>query len=75
MLRADILQKINVTEPVVHVVDKEVRPMLKLLTGEDPNAMTMMMINMKIRSILNNVWCPRSKGNLVCSRHGQTLCT
>ena len=63
MLSADILRKIDVTEPVLKIVDKEVRPMLKMLTGDDPNAMTMMMINMKIRGMLNNV-VPGAKATL-----------
>jgi ABC-type transporter Mla maintaining outer membrane lipid asymmetry permease subunit MlaE/ABC-type uncharacterized transport system YnjBCD ATPase subunit len=55
MLSADILRKVNVTEPVLGVISKEVPPMIKMLTGDDPNAMTMMMINLKIRGMLNNV--------------------
>lgn len=63
MLSSDILKRLNVTDPVLEIVDKEVRPMLKMLTGDDPNAMTMMMINMKIRSMLNNV-VPGAKATL-----------
>jgi ABC-type transporter Mla maintaining outer membrane lipid asymmetry permease subunit MlaE len=63
MLSSDILKRLNVTDPVLEIVDKEVRPMLKMLTGDDPNAMTMMMINLKIRSMLNNV-VPGAKATL-----------
>jgi len=63
MLSSDILKRLDVTDPVLEIVDKEVRPMLKMLTGDDPNAMTMMMINLKIRSMLNNV-VPGAKATL-----------
>ena len=34
MLSSDILRKIDVTDPVLEIVNKEVKPMLKMLTGE-----------------------------------------
>ena len=63
MLSSDILQRLDVTDPVLEIVNKEVKPMLKMLTGDEPNAMTMMMINLKIRSMLNNV-VPGAKATL-----------
>eukprot|EP00550_Attheya_septentrionalis_P002045 CAMPEP_0198290404 /NCGR_PEP_ID=MMETSP1449-20131203/8292_1 /TAXON_ID=420275 /ORGANISM="Attheya septentrionalis, Strain CCMP2084" /LENGTH=592 /DNA_ID=CAMNT_0043988909 /DNA_START=29 /DNA_END=1807 /DNA_ORIENTATION=- len=63
MLSADILQRIDVTEPVIEIVDKEVKPLLKLITGQESNAMTMMMVKMKVRSMLNTV-LPDAKANL-----------
>lgn len=63
MLSSDILRRIDVTEPVLAIVDKEVRPLIKMLTSEDPGAMTMMMINMKVRGMLNSV-VPGTKATL-----------
>ena len=63
MLSSDILQRLDVTDPVLEIVNKEVKPMLKMLTGDEPNAMTVMMINLKIRSMLNDV-VPGAKATL-----------
>jgi len=63
MLSSDILQKIDVTETVSNIIQKEVKPLIKLLTGEDPGGMTMMMINMKVKSMLNAA-IPEAKAKL-----------
>jgi len=63
MLSCDILQRIDVTEHVLDIVSKEVRPLVKMLTGEEANALTMMMINMKIKGMLNTVM-PEAKAKL-----------
>lgn len=53
MLTADVLQRLDVTDPVIQLVDTEVRPMIKMLTGEDPNALTMWGVRMKVKGMLN----------------------
>eukprot|EP00977_Amphora_coffeiformis_P009296 scaffold2103_cov185-Amphora_coffeaeformis.AAC.41 len=53
MLTADVLKRLDVTDPVIQLVDTEVRPMIKMLTGEEPNAFTMFGVRMKVRGMLN----------------------
>lgn len=63
MLSSDILSRIDVTDQVLEIVDQEVRPMLKFITGQEDNSMTMMMVKMKIRSMINTVM-PQAKASL-----------
>ena len=63
MLSCDILRRINVTNQVVGIVDQEVRPLLKLLTGEDANPMMMMMIKAKVKTMLDTA-VPEAKATL-----------
>jgi ABC-type transporter Mla maintaining outer membrane lipid asymmetry ATPase subunit MlaF/ABC-type transporter Mla maintaining outer membrane lipid asymmetry permease subunit MlaE len=53
MLSADSLRRLDVTEPVLHLVDQEVRPLIKMLTGEEPNTFHLLGVRMKVRSMLN----------------------
>lgn len=53
MLTADVLERLDVTDPVIQLVDTEVRPLIQMLTGEAPSAFTMMGVRMKVRSMLN----------------------
>ena len=63
MLSSDILRRIDVTAQVLTIVDKEVRPLIKSLTGSEANALTMMMVNFKIRAMLDAV-VPKAKADL-----------
>jgi ABC-type lipoprotein export system ATPase subunit/ABC-type transporter Mla maintaining outer membrane lipid asymmetry permease subunit MlaE len=63
MLSADILQRLDVTNQVVDLVDREVRPLIKMLTGEDPSMFTMMGVKFKVRSMLNST-IPQAKATL-----------
>lgn len=63
MLTADVLKRLDVTDPVIQLVDTEVRPMIKMLTGEEPNAFTMFGVRMKVRGMLNAT-VPVAKANL-----------
>ena len=63
MLSADLLQRLDVTDKVLDVVDKEVKPLIKLVTGEDANILTMMGIKMKIRGMLNST-VPEAKATM-----------
>jgi ABC-type multidrug transport system ATPase subunit/ABC-type transporter Mla maintaining outer membrane lipid asymmetry permease subunit MlaE len=53
MLSADLLQRLDVTTSVLDLVDKEVKPLIKMLTGEEPSTFMMMGVNFKVRSMLN----------------------
>jgi ABC-type transporter Mla maintaining outer membrane lipid asymmetry permease subunit MlaE len=64
MLSADLLDRIDVTDHVLTIVDQEVRPLLKLLTGgEEASPMALMGIKMKVRSMLNTA-VPQAKSTL-----------
>lgn len=64
MLSADILQRIDVTDQVVGIVDEELRPLIKMVTGEEEaNPMYLMVAKMKVRSMLNTV-VPEAKAKL-----------
>merc|ERR1712194_990287 len=63
MLSADLLQRLEINNQVINLVDKEVRPLIKLLTGEDPNSFQMMGIRMKVNSMLNQT-VPPAKASL-----------
>eukprot|EP00568_Trieres_chinensis_P000123 CAMPEP_0183304858 /NCGR_PEP_ID=MMETSP0160_2-20130417/9794_1 /TAXON_ID=2839 ORGANISM="Odontella Sinensis, Strain Grunow 1884" /NCGR_SAMPLE_ID=MMETSP0160_2 /ASSEMBLY_ACC=CAM_ASM_000250 /LENGTH=577 /DNA_ID=CAMNT_0025467977 /DNA_START=138 /DNA_END=1868 /DNA_ORIENTATION=- len=64
MLSSDILRRVNVTEPVLEIINREVKPLLKLVTGQDEaSPLTMMMINMKVKGMLNDV-VPGTKAKL-----------
>jgi ABC-type lipoprotein export system ATPase subunit/ABC-type transporter Mla maintaining outer membrane lipid asymmetry permease subunit MlaE len=63
MLTADVLQRLDVTDPVINMVDQEVRPLIQMLTGEVPNAFTMMGVRMKVRGMLNAT-IPTAKATL-----------
>jgi len=63
MLSSDILRRIDVTDQVLDIVDREVKPLLKMVTGEDDNVMALMMVKMKVRSMMNTV-IPQAKAHL-----------
>ena len=64
MLSSDILRRVDVTDTVLDVVKREVRPLLGVLTGEeDVNPMYMMMITMKVKAMLQTT-IPPAKATL-----------
>jgi len=63
MLSADLLQRLDISSNVLDLVDKEVRPLIKLLTGEEANAIQMMGIRFKVNSMLNRT-VPPAKATL-----------
>ena len=64
MLSSDLLRRIDVTEPVLEIINREVKPLLKMVTGqEEASPLTLMMINMKVRGMLNDV-VPGTKAKL-----------
>ena len=59
MLSADILRRVDVTDMVLSLVQKEIKPIIQMFTGEeDVNPMYSMMINMKVRHMLNETMPP-----------------
>lgn len=59
MLSADILRRVDVTDTVLSIVSKEVKPIIQIFTGEEEvNPMYAMMINMKVRSMLDETIPP-----------------
>lgn len=58
MLSGDSLQKIDISQNVLSIVDKEVRPLIKMLTGEEANALHMMGVRMKVNGMLNQTVPP-----------------
>ena len=51
LLTADLLRRLDVTEPVVKLVDQEVRPLLQLVNkGEAPNPLMLMMVKVRLLS-------------------------
>lgn len=64
MLSSDILRRVDVTDTVLDVVKREVKPLIAMLTGEeDANPLYMMMINSKVRAMLNTT-IPPAKATL-----------
>lgn len=63
MLSADLLQRLDISTKVVDLVDVEIRPLIKLLTGSEANAFQMMGIKMKVNSMLNQT-VPPAKATL-----------
>jgi len=64
MLSADILRRVDVTDTVLSVVQREIKPIIQMFTGEEEvNTMYTMMINMKVRGMLNTT-IPPAKATL-----------
>ncbi|KAL7478186.1 hypothetical protein ACHAW6_003960 [Cyclotella cf. meneghiniana] len=64
MLSADILRRVDVTDSVLSIVSREIKPIIQMFTGEDEvNPMYTMMINMKVKGMLNQT-VPPAKATL-----------
>lgn len=64
MLSADILRRVDVTDTVLGVVEKEVKPLIQMVTGEETvSPLYSMMINMKVKAMLNET-IPPAKATL-----------
>lgn len=70
MLSADSLRRMDVTEPVLKIVDSEVRPMIQMLTGEEPNAFHMMGVRFKVKQMLQQT-VPPAKATLYAMGMGK----
>ncbi|KAG7374802.1 ABC transporter-like protein [Nitzschia inconspicua] len=63
MLTADLLQRLEISGKVLGLVEKEVKPLIKMLTGEDASMLQMMAIRMKVTGMLNQT-VPPAKASL-----------
>ena len=64
MLSSDILRRVDVTDTVLTVVQREVKPLIQMFTGdEEVSPMYTMMINMKVKGMLNQT-IPPAKAKL-----------
>ncbi|KAL7535964.1 hypothetical protein ACHAWF_005324 [Thalassiosira exigua] len=64
MLSADILRRVDVTDTVLSIVQREIKPVIQMFTGEeDVSPMYAMMINAKVRGMLNTT-IPPAKATL-----------
>jgi ABC-type nitrate/sulfonate/bicarbonate transport system ATPase subunit/ABC-type transporter Mla maintaining outer membrane lipid asymmetry permease subunit MlaE len=63
MLSADLLQRLDVNDQVLDLVDKEVRPLIKMLTGEEASPFQMMGVRFKVGGMLNRT-IPPAKAKL-----------
>ena len=58
MLSADLLERLDINDKVLDLVDTEVRPLIKMLTGEDASMLQMMGIRFKVSSMLSRMVPP-----------------
>jgi ABC-type nitrate/sulfonate/bicarbonate transport system ATPase subunit/ABC-type transporter Mla maintaining outer membrane lipid asymmetry permease subunit MlaE len=63
MLTADLLARLDVADEILDLVDTQIRPMIKLLTGEEANAFQLMGVRFKVRSLLHQT-VPPAKAHL-----------
>lgn len=63
MLTADLLQRLDINTQVLDLVTKEVKPLIKMLTGDEANALQMMGIRFKVNDMLNRT-VPPAKAEL-----------
>ena len=63
MLSADLLQRLDISSKVLDLVDTEVRPLIKMLTGEEASTLQMMGIRFKVNSMLHQT-VPPAKATL-----------
>jgi ABC-type transporter Mla maintaining outer membrane lipid asymmetry permease subunit MlaE len=63
MLSADLLHRLEISGKVLELVEKEVKPLIQLLTGEEPNTFQMMGIRFKVQSMLHQT-VPPAKATL-----------
>jgi ABC-type transporter Mla maintaining outer membrane lipid asymmetry permease subunit MlaE len=64
MLSADILRRVDVTDTVLSIVSKEIKPVIQMFTGEEEvNPLYTMMINMKVKAMLDDT-IPPAKAKL-----------
>eukprot|EP00980_Cylindrotheca_fusiformis_P025373 scaffold13534_cov69-Cylindrotheca_fusiformis.AAC.6 len=63
MLSADLLDRLQINQQVLDLVDTEVRPLIKLFTGEEATSLQMLGIRFKITGLLNQT-VPPAKASL-----------
>ena len=73
MLSCDSLARIDVTDQVMDVLDTEVKPFLKFLTGQEDNTMAYLMIKMKVNNMINTT-LPKAKATLFAVGMAHLFC-
>lgn len=63
MLICETLRRMDVSDPVLKLVDKEIRPLIKMLTGQEATPLHMLGVKMKVSSLLNQT-VPPAKATL-----------
>lgn len=63
MLTADLLRRLDIQDKVLDLVQTEVKPLIKILTGEEANMLQMLGIRMKIMDLLQKT-VPPAKASL-----------
>ena len=63
MLTCDTLQRIDVSTPVLNIVDKEIRPLIKMLTGQEATTLHLLGVKFKVSGMLNET-IPPAKATL-----------
>ena len=63
MLTSDTLLKLDVIDPVLKIVDKEIKPLIKLLTGEEASPIHLIGVKIKVSGMLNKT-LPPAKASL-----------
>jgi ABC-type nitrate/sulfonate/bicarbonate transport system, ATPase component len=63
MLTCETLRRMDVSDPVLRLVDKEIRPLIKMLTGQEATPLHMLGVKMKVSSLLNQT-VPPAKATL-----------
>mmetsp|Transcript_30810 Transcript_30810/g.74007 ORF Transcript_30810/g.74007 Transcript_30810/m.74007 type:complete len:599 (+) Transcript_30810:125-1921(+) len=63
MLTADLLKRLDIQDKVLDLVETEVKPLIKILTGEEANMLQMLGIRMKIMDLLQKT-VPPAKASL-----------
>ncbi|CAJ1966135.1 unnamed protein product [Cylindrotheca closterium] len=63
MLTADLLRRLDIQDQVLELVETEVKPLIKILTGEEANMLQMLGVRMKIMDLLQKT-VPPAKASL-----------
>lgn len=63
MLTADLLERLDINNQVLDLVDQEVRPLIKMLTGEEATSLQMLGIRFKVNGMLSRT-VPPAKATL-----------
>jgi len=63
MLTADLLQRLEISGKVLELVEEEVKPLIKMLTGNEASTFQMMAIRFKVKGMLNQT-VPPAKATL-----------
>jgi len=63
MLTADLLARLDIADDILDLVDTQIRPLIKLLTGEEATSFQLLGIRFKVKSLLHQT-VPPAKAQL-----------